>query len=297
MSNLFGQSSYGNGGGRGRGGFPMRLVIAGVIAVVAVVSYLGKTQKNPVTGVDQRVAMDAGQEMALGLQAAPDMEAQMGGSVDPRDPDAARVAEVGRRLVYDTAASAKDPYAQQRNYHFHLLNDPQTINAFALPGGQVFITRALYNKLENEAQLAGVLGHEVGHVIWRHGAQHMAKGQLGGALATAFGIGASDGSGKGQMAAMAAQMANQMVQLKYGREDELQSDAHGLKLMIELGYDPAEMLGVMAILKAAGGGGRQPAMLSTHPDPDARIAQIKEILAKNQAELANMRLTKGPALQ
>ena len=125
----------------------------------------------------------------------------------------------------------------------------------------------------------------------------MATGQLGGMLATAVGVGASDGSGKGQMAAMAAQMANQMFQLKYGRDDELQADAYGLKLMMQLGYDPAKMLGVMEILKEAGAGGRQPEMLQTHPYPEKRIEQIKEILAKYKDQLATMRLTKGPALR
>ena len=292
MSNLFGRSQYGNGGG-GR----MRLVIAIVIAGIALVGYFAKTQVNPVTGEKQHIGMDVGQEMAMGLQAAPEMAQQMGGAADPKsDRDAARVAEVGKRLAYDTPDAAKDPYAQKNNYHFFLLNDPQTINAFALPGGQVFITRALYDKLENEAQLAGVLGHEVGHVINRHSAEHMATGQLGGAVATAVGVGASDGSGKGMAVQAAAQMANQMLQLKYSRGDELEADAYGLHLMMQLGYDPAEMLGVMAILKAASGGGRQPAMLATHPDPDARIARIHEILEKYKDDLAKMRLTKGPAL-
>jgi predicted Zn-dependent protease len=293
MSNLFGRSSYGGGGGG------MRIVIALVIAGIALVGYFAKTQVNPVTGEKQRVAMNVDQEMALGLEAAPKMASEMGGALDPKsDRDAARVADVGRRLAYDTPQASKDPYAQSKNYHFYLLNDPQTVNAFALPGGQIFITRALFDKLENEAQLAGVLGHEIGHVINRHSAEHMARGQLGGALATAVGVGASDGSGKGQMAAMAAQMANQMLQHKYSRGDELESDAYGIDLMTQLGYDPQEMLGVMAILMAAsGGGGRGPSVLATHPDPDARIARINEILAKYQADYARMRLTKGPPLR
>lgn len=279
----------------GRGGGMMRFVIAGVIALIGIVTYFSKTQVNPVTGEKQRVGMVADQEMALGLQAAPQMAQEMGG-VEQGTPGAAKVAEVGRRLAYDVPDADRDVYAQKRNYNFHLLKDPQTINAFALPGGQIFITRALYDKLQNEAQLAGVLGHEVGHVIHRHGAEHMATGQLGQMLATAVGVGASDGSGKGQMAAAAAQMANQMVQLKYGRADELESDAYGIRLMTQVGYDPAEMIGVMEILKGAGGGGRQPAMLASHPHPEARIEQIHQILAKHKDEFARMKLSKGPAL-
>ena len=289
---------FGNHGGRrGGGGGGMRFIIAGVIALVAIIGYYRKTEVNPVTGESQRVAMGPEQEMALGLQAAPQMAKQMGGAVDPRtDPDARRVAEIGRRLAYDTEARKSD-YAKKQNFNFYLLNDSQMINAFALPGGQIFITRALYQRLENEAQLAGVLGHEVAHVIHKHGAEHMAKGQLGSGLATAAGVAASDGSSQGAMGAMAAQMVNQVVQLRYGRKDELESDAYGLRLMIELGYDPAEMLGVMRILAEASKGNKQPEMLLSHPYPENRIEQIKQILTKYESELKQKNLSKGGPLR
>lgn len=273
---------------------PPRLLIAGVIAVIAFVSYCMKTEVNPVTGEKQRVAMGAEQEMVLGLQAAPKMAQEMGGIIDPRtSADAQRVAEIGRKLVYETDA-ARSPYAQKNNFHFHLLKDSQTINAFALPGGQIFITRALYDRLENEAQLAGVLGHEVGHVIHRHGAEHMATGQLGQMLATAAGVGAGD---SGQIAAQATAMAAQFMMLKYGRTDELESDAYGLMLMSEVGLDPAETLGVMRILAEASKGAKQPEMMQTHPYPETRVEQIKQILEKYKGEWSKKNLTKGAALR
>ncbi len=109
----------------------------------------------------------------------------MGGDIDPRDDERAMmVSEVGRRIVERSEAS-KSPYVG--NFHFHLLSDPKTVNAFALPGGQVFITQALYGRLQNEAELAGVLGHEIGHVIERHSAQQMATGQLGQMLTIGIG--------------------------------------------------------------------------------------------------------------
>src|SRR6185503_11818530 len=152
-------------------------------------------QVNPATGEYQHVALTQDQEKALGLQAAPKMAQEMGGAADPaRDPDARMVSEVGSKLV----RSAKQPSgsAYRDNFNFYLLNDSKTVNAFALPGGQIFITRALYNRLENEAQLAGVLGHETGHVIGRHSAEQMAKGKLGQMLAGAAGVATSDrGSG------------------------------------------------------------------------------------------------------
>src|SRR5438874_8050187 len=171
---IFSQSNY-RYGSSGRGG-GLRWIIALVIAAIGIISYMTHTQVNPVTGEKQHIAMTVDQEKSLGIQAAPKMADQMGGALDPRkDPDARVVAEVGSRLVKQTEAGTS-PYAG--NFNFYLLNDPNTINAFALPGGQVFITRGLYSKLQDESQLAGVLGHETGHVIHRHSAQQMAKGQL-----------------------------------------------------------------------------------------------------------------------
>jgi beta-barrel assembly-enhancing protease len=296
---LFGlgrQQGYdqGYGPGRGRGGFPMRIVIAVVIAGIGLVTYFTRTQVNPVTGEKQRVAMSVDQEKALGLEAAPKMAAQMGGVLDPRqDPDARVVAEVGHKLVNSTEAS-KSPYVG--NFNFYLLDDPKTINAFALPGGQIFITRALYSRLQDESQLAGVLGHEVGHVIHRHSAQQMAKGQLGQMLVVATGVGASDERGHGQMAAAAAAMANQMMQLKYGRGDESQSDSYGLKLMAQAGYDPRGMLAVMTVLKEAGGGRKQPEFLLSHPLPENRLEDIKRNIAQKYPNGVPETLTRGREL-
>ena len=259
---------YGGGGGRG---INLRIIIALVIALVSVIGYFAKKSVNPVTGETQYVSLTPDQEMALGLQAAPQMAAQMGGEVPESDPGAALVKQVGNHLV-ESSDARKSPYVQ--NFHFHLLADPETINAFALPGGQIFITRGLLSRLQNEAQLAGVLGHEIGHVINRHAAEHMAKGQLGGALATAVGVGASDDRGRGYGAAIAAQVANQMVQLKFSRNDESEADSYGLKYMTQAGYDPRAMLGVMQILREASKGGRTPEILATHPLPDTRLQEI-----------------------
>ena len=279
---------------RGRGGFPMRWLIAAAIAGIGIITYLTKTQINPVTGEKQRVAMTPEQEKALGLQAAPQMAKQMGGVLDPKlDPDARIVAEVGHKLVRATEAS-KSPYVG--NFNFYLLDDPNTINAFALPGGQIFITRGLYSKLQDESQLAGVLGHEVGHVIHRHSAEHMAKGQLGQMLVVATGVGASDERGGGQMATAAAAMANQMIQLKYGRGDETESDTYGLKLMEQAGYDPRGMLAVMTVLKEAGGGRKQPEFLMSHPLPENRLAEIKQVIAQKYPDGVPETLTRGREL-
>jgi predicted Zn-dependent protease len=276
--------------------FNMRWIIALVIAGAAIFSYIGKRSVNPVTGEKQYVDLNPDQEKALGLEAAPKMAQQMGGAVDPRtDPRAALVAQVGDKIVAKSDA-AHSPYVG--NFHFYLLADPDTINAFALPGGQIFITRALFEKLQNEAQLAGVLGHETGHVINRHTSEHMAKGQLGSALALAFGVGASDDKGHGYLAAAGAQLANQMVQLRFSRKDESEADAYGLKYMAQAGYDARAMLGVMQILKqATESGGRQPQMLSTHPLPETRLQEIEAKIKEMYPNGVPKDLTEGQPLK
>ena len=238
--------------------------------------------------------MSVDQEKALGLQAAPKMADQMGGALDPdSDPRAAMVAEVGRRIVADSDAS-KSPYVG--NFHFYLLDDPKTINAFALPGGQIFITKALYDKLDNEAQLAGVLGHEIGHVIERHSAQQMAKGQFGQLLIVAVGIGASGQDDGGRKAQMASAMANQMMQLHYSRDDESQADGFGLKDMAQAGYDPRAMLDVMRVLKAASQGGGPPEFLQSHPLPETRLEEIQQTIEQAYPNGVPADLTKGRSL-
>ncbi len=224
------------------------------------------------------------------------MAQQMGGVVDWKtDPDAELVARVGHKIVAESDA-AKSPYRD--TFNFYLLDDRNTVNAFALPGGQIFITEALYERMENEAQLAGVLGHEIGHVVHRHAAEHMATGQLGQTLVGAVAVGASGGEDRGRMATMAAMLANQMFQLKYSRNDELESDDYGLRWMVQAGYDPSEMLTVMRILKeASGGGGRGPSFMQTHPDPDARVAKIQEFLKENFSSGVPAELTKGRPLR
>ena len=294
---IFGRGGFGyGGGGGGRRRIGGRWIITLVIAGIGIMSYLAKPKvTNPETGETYRVAMSVDEEKALGLRAAPEMAAKMGGAVDPRtDPAAALVAEVGRKLVRATGAG-ESPYAE--NFNFYLLNDPRTVNAFALPGGQIFITRALFDAMDTEAQLAGVLGHEIGHVIGQHSARQMAKGQLGQMLATAVGVGASDEHGMGGM--VAAQMANQMIQLRYGREDESDADTIGLKYMTQAGYDPSAMVEVMNILERAGGGGKAggtPEFMSSHPHPQTRRQAIAAYLEKHFPNGVPTTLTQGRSL-
>jgi predicted Zn-dependent protease len=247
-----------------------RWLIALVIAIVSLVTYFGSTTQNPITGETQRVALKPDEEIALGLKSAPEMVAQMGGL--SRNPEAkARVQRVGQKLVQESIA-AKSPY----RFSFHVLADPKTINAFALPGGPVFITEGLLRLLRSEGELAAVLGHESGHVIARHSSQQLAKAQLTQGLIGAAVVGTGD-----YTAAQIGQVVGSLINMRYGRDDELQADALGVRIMAEAGYDPRAMIAVMETLAKASSGSRQPEFFSTHPHPENRQTRIREAIAKH----------------
>jgi beta-barrel assembly-enhancing protease len=246
-----------------------RLLIAFVVAIMAIGAYFSSTTENPITGEKQRVAMTPEQEIAIGYKSAPQMAAQMGG-LSQNEKAKALVKQLGEKLVAQSFA-AKSPY----KFSFHVLADPKTVNAFALPGGPIFITEGLLRLLKSEAELAGVLGHEIGHVIGRHSSERLAKQQLTQGLLGALVIGSGDFS-----TAQIGQVVGSMINMSYGREDELESDAFGIRIMAEAGYDPRAMIRVMEVLAKASGGSRQPEFVSTHPAPENRAARIKEAIAK-----------------
>lgn len=253
-------------GGRGK------WLIALMMVVIAIVTYCSSTAYNPVTGEKQHISLSVDQEIALGLQSAPEMAAQYGG-LHPDQAAQALVDKVGERLVASTAAQ-DTPY----RFEFNLLADDETINAFALPGGPIFITAGLLQRLETEGQLAGVLAHEIGHVVARHSAEHIAKAQLTEGLAGAAVIAAYDPDHpqSSQQAAAVAAMIGQVVNMKYGRDDELESDRLGVRFMGETGYDPRAMIRVMEILaESTEGASRPPEFFSTHPNPERRIENIQ----------------------
>src|SRR6218665_1653169 len=154
-------------------GFKLRFIIGIIMAIVAAIGYYSKNQTNPLTGEEQHISLTPEQEVAMGIQSAPQMAQEYGGVY--RDNEVQQqVKTVGYKIVKQLEEEAKSkgievPY----QFDFHVLADDQTVNAFALPGGQIFITVGLLKRLKSEAQLAGVLGHVVGHVIHRHSAQQM----------------------------------------------------------------------------------------------------------------------------
>ena len=256
-----------------RNTFKIRLVMGLAVAAFAVFSYYSNTQVNPVTGEKQHITLSTEQEIAMGLSSRDPMAQEFGGFYpDPKVQNL--IKAIGNKLVQSTDAG-KTPY----KFEFHVLSDPNTVNAFALPGGQIFITVGLLKRLETEDAIAGVLGHEIGHVVGRHSAEHMAKQQLTQGLVNATMVATYDPSNPNSTAAM-AQFIGNMVNMKYGREDELESDQFGVKYMHQSGYNPESLIDVMKVLEEASGGQRQSEFMSSHPSPENRVAEIRKAIAQ-----------------
>lgn len=178
------------------------------------------------------------------------------------------VNQVGRRL-----ANAPEASQSEFPFSFTVVNDP-TVNAFALPGGPMFIHTGLLKDVDNEAQLAGVMGHEMAHVILRHGTNQASKANLIQIPAMLAALVAGH-SMLGQLAAAGVGLGANSVLLKFSRTDESQADALGAQLMSESGYNPMEMAHFFQKLAAAGGSAG-PQFLSDHPNPGNRDRAIEE---------------------
>ncbi len=235
------------------------------IATAAALLALAGCATNPVTGRHELSLVTANQELAIGREGHAAIVAEYGVYDEPRL--AAYVDSVGQAL-------ARVSHLPQLKWTFTVLDDP-VVNAFATPGGYIYITRGILAHLNSEAQLAGVLGHEIGHVTARHTAQRITQQQLAGlglTLASAF----SEGF---RRYGEAAQSALQLVFLKYSRDDETQADELGVSYSARAGYDPREIPATYAMLKRVGEreSQRLPAFLSTHPDPGDREARTRQL--------------------
>ena len=244
----------------------MRAAAAGG-ALAALLAFTAGCATNPVTGQRQFSLVSADQELSIGKDGYQAMLGEYGVYDDARV--AAYVDSVGKKL----AAVSHLPNLE---WHFTVLDDP-VVNAFAMPGGYVYITRGILAHLNSEAQLAGVLGHEIGHVTARHTAAQITKQQLAG-----LGLGiAAALSGTFQKYSGAAQQALGLLFLKYSRDAETQADELGVEYAAKAGYDPHEIPNTYVMLRRVGeqAGQRIPAFMSTHPDPGDREVRT-EALAK-----------------
>ena len=204
------------------------------------------------------------QEVAMGNQAWAEIKAKTPIDHDPGLQE--RVERVGSRIVA-ASRSAIPP----SKWDFVVFDTPE-VNAFALPGGHVGVYRGMFNVVQDDAQLATVLGHEIGHVNAHHPAQRSGLGVVTGEVVD---VGAAL-LGLGQIGAMAGQAAGQLGMLAFSRSQESQADGLGLTYMARAGYDPAEAITFWQRMTAATGrGGKPPAFLSTHPPDQQRIADLQ----------------------
>jgi len=253
--------------------------IAFALAAGLALAGCGTPVRNPVTGQTERTVMDERAEVTEGAKAHE--EIKKGYGVVPDAALQAYVNDVGQKL-------AAQSHRAQLKWTFTVLDSPE-INAFALPGGFVYMTRGIMAYLDSEADLAGVLGHEIGHVTARHGAQRATQQQRAGAwVLGAAVLGAVLG---GQAGAQAASEVGQSLAAgsiaRYGREQELQADQLGAEYLARVRYNPANMVDVIQVLKsqelfaaeAAKAAGRPAPQgggwLASHPSNDERLQSIR----------------------
>lgn len=251
---------------------------------------------NPLTGKPAFMLLTVDEEIQLGREAGPEIEKEFGGRYD--DPVIDRyVQTVGRKLAA-VALESSFPY----QYTFTVL-DSDVINAFALPGGPVYVTRGLLMELSDESQLAGVLGHECTHIAAQHSAKRISS-QLGAGFILSVLSSAAGGGGEsagsttsgGNAVEGLAQIVAGLVSLKYSRDDETEADTYGVDFMVRAGYQPEGLVRVMQMFEEkeqeAGAGGFE--FLRTHPNPGNRIENIRGIISdKHPSASTDPRLTVG----
>jgi predicted Zn-dependent protease len=223
---------------------------------------------NPATGKRQLSLISESQEIEMGRETDEAIVAQMGlyGGDSLQD----YIQNIGDRM----AAVSERP---QLDWTFRVVND-EAVNAFALPGGYIYITRGIMVHLNSESELATVVGHEIGHVTARHSVNQMSKAQL---AQMGLGVGMVLSPELAQFGQY-AEMGLGLMFLKFGRDDERQSDDLGLRYMVKAGYDPRPAPHVFDMLEnvsAASGGDRLPGWLSTHPAPENREAYLEQKVA------------------
>jgi len=210
------------------------------------------------------------QDVQVGQESAAQVRKQMTMVKDPFLNQ--YVNSIGKRL-----ANAQEAKESGFPFTFEVVADP-SINAFALPGGPMFINSGLLKAVDNEAQLAGVMGHEMSHVILRHGTNQASKSQMI-QLPAVLGSQMAGGSMMGQLAQLGIGLGANSVLLKFSRGAESQADLLGSHLMAESAYDPVQMAKFFQKLEADGGA-RGPQFFSSHPNPGNRQAAIQKEVAK-----------------
>jgi Zn-dependent protease with chaperone function len=208
------------------------------------------------------------QEVAVGKEASAEVDKQMP-VLEASHPVSQYVRRLGEKLAAQSPAP-KYPYT------FKVVNMKE-INAFALPGGPVYVNLGVIRAADNEAEVAGVVGHEIGHIMMRHATRQASKGALAQLGAAVLG-GALGGGVGGQLAQLGIQVGATGVFLKYSRDAERESDLVGARLMYDAGYNPQAAVSFFRKLEQQSGGARGPEFLSSHPNPGNRAANVAEAI-------------------
>ena len=237
-----------------------------VVLGLAVMIVITACARNPVTGKRQFMIMSERQEIALGADYDPQVVAAFGLYENPALQ--AFIEEKGHQM----GLVSHRPNLQ---YHFRILDSP-VINAFAVPGGYIYLTRGILTHFNNEAELIGVIGHEMGHITARHSVSRQSKAMLGQVLLIG-GMIASEEFRKYGEVAMAGM---QMLFLKYSRDDEREADALGVEYTAKIGFDAtrfADFFKLLVRMNLASSHAGIPTFLSTHPDPGDRYNTVKQM--------------------
>jgi predicted Zn-dependent protease len=249
-----------------------RHAVACLLLALLAAAALPGCQTNPATGQSQLNFISPAREAAMGAELAPEFTQTNGGQLQ-NGPINRYVTQLGRRL----AAVSELP---ELPWEFTVLDSAQ-VNAFALPGGKVFVSRGLLAALNNEAQLAGVIGHEIGHVTARHSSRRLTQNMIvqGVAISAAL-AGAATEEDWLTWAGVGTSAAGGLYLLSFSRDQELEADTLGVRYMSKLGYDPDALVSVMEIfLQMRGGqGNKLQEFFATHPNPESRIDQLRDLL-------------------
>ena len=228
-----------------------------------------RTRLKPASGVFNQM-FSVEQDIELGREAAKDAEKQLV-LVNNRDANT-YIAALGQQLV------AKAPNENKFPFTFKVVDD-RSINAFALPGGPIYVHRGAIEAADNEAQLAGVIGHEIGHVILRHGTNQATKAQYTQGLVGILG-GALGNSGTGKIIAQLSAFGAGSVLLRYSRDAESQADLMGTQILFDSGYDPRAMAQFFEILAKEHKGSNTEQFFSNHPIPENRVVKVNDEIRK-----------------
>jgi len=232
---------------------------------------------NPITGNDELMFYSVEDDFKMGATYAPQILKVLEG----------KIADEGLQRYIDRIGQKIALVCHHPDWEYHFIAvEHESVNALALPGGYIYITRGMLEKLETEAQLAAILGHEATHVVARHSTAQMSKKRL---MDTATLATLVSGVAPPEVVQLSL-ITNQVMTMQYSREDEKESDLAGLSYMVAAGYDPNGMLEIMQILQKEHPGGKQYEFFSTHPHPENRFYYIQARIEKRYANREGLKV-------